>query len=206
MKRLATIVALLTLWSVFPVQAGEVPHGVAGFVIGQNVAEFSDRLQMDTRLPLRYQEYLQEVEIKPLTGFKSGLIAYGNCARPGRIVRIKMKYADASRSFYDALLARVERRFGKPTAYDGDPFHIVIEWKWSFIDADGDQITLHLSHNSRDTEEKFGNAVKLTLANGVDEERQCSLAATPQQREPETAPHPPLKSMTAEDWKQFVPH
>jgi len=205
MKRLATIVAFLTLWSVFPVQAGDVPHGVAGFVIGQNVAEFSDRLQMDTRLALRYQEYLQEVEIKPLTGFKSGLIAYGNCARPGRIVRIKMKYANASRSFYDALLARVERRFGKPTAYDGDPFHIVIEWKWSFIDADGNQITLHLSHNSRDTEEKFGNAVKLTLVNGVDEERQCALAATPPQREPETVPPPPLKSMTAEDWQQFIP-
>jgi hypothetical protein len=116
-----------------------------------------------------------------------------------------MKYADASRSFYDALLARVERRFGKPTAYDGDPFHIVIEWKWSFVDADGNQITLYLSHNSRDTEEKFGNAVKLTLANGVDEERQCFLAGKPQQREPKTPPHPPLKAMTAEDWKQFIP-
>jgi hypothetical protein len=205
MKRLAVIVVFLVIWSPTLTRADEVPHAVAGFVIGQNVAEFSDQLQMDTRLPLRYQEYLQEVEIKPLTGFKSGLITYGNCAQPGRIVRIKMKYADASRAFYDALLKRVERRFGKPTDYDGDPFHIVIDWKWSFIDAEGSRITMHLSHNSRDTEEKFGNAVKLTLTNGVKEERQCFRAGNPQQREQGASPHPPLKSMTAEDWKRFIP-
>ena len=123
MKCLAVIMALLAVFSASPIQAAEIPHAVAGFAIGQDVAKFSDRLRMDTLLPLRYQAYLQEVEIKPLAGFKSGLITYGNCTQPGgRIVRIKLKYADPSRPFYDALLAQVERRYGKPTAYEGDPF------------------------------------------------------------------------------------
>lgn len=205
MKFLAAIMALLVVLSAHPILAGEVPHAVAGFTIGQNVATFSDRLQMDTVLPLRYQEYLQEVEIKPLAGFKSGLITYSNCAQPGRIVRIKLKYADPSRPFYDALLAQVERRFGKATAYEGDPFHIVIEWKWSFIDADGNRITLHVSHNSRDTEEKFGNAVKLTLINAVTEERQCFRDKHPQTDQKKASRRPPLKSMTTEDWKPLIP-
>ena len=205
MKCLAVIMALLAVFSAHPILAAEIPHEVAGFVIGQDVAMFSDRLQMNTVLPLRYQEYLQEVEIKPLAGFKSGLITYGNCAQPGRIVRIKLKYADPSRPFYDALLAQVERRFGKAASYEGDPFHIIIEWKWSFIDAGGNRITLHLSHNSRDTEEKFGNAVKLTLVKSIAEERQCFLAKKPQPRQQEADRYLPLKSMTAEDWKPLIP-
>lgn len=205
MKCLAVIITLLAALTANPSQAAETPHAVAGFVIGQDVANFSDRLQMDTLLPIRYQEYLQEVEIKPLTGFKSGLITYGNCAQPGRIVRIKLKYADPGRPFYDALLAQVERRFGKATVYEGDPFHIVIDWKWSFIDADGNRITLHLSHNSRDSEEKFGNAVKLTLVNGITEENQCFLDKTPQLRQQEADRPPPLKSMTAQDWRPLIP-
>jgi len=205
MKYVTVFMALLAAISANPILAGEIPHEIAGFTIGQNVAKVSDRLQMDTLLPLRYQEYLQEVEIKPLAGFKSGLITYGNCAQPGRIVRIKLKYADPGRPFYDALLAQVERRFGKAASYEGDPFHIVIDWKWSFIDADGNRLSLHLSHNSRDTEEKFGNAVKLTLINGIAEERQCFLAKKPPPRQQEAARLPPLKSMTAEDWKPLIP-
>jgi hypothetical protein len=205
MKLLAVMLALVTTFVAAPIQAGNVPHTVAGFTLGQNIASLGDRLQMDTVLPLRYQEYLQEVEIAPLPGFKGGLIAYGDCAHPGNIVRIKLKYADASRAFYDALLARVERRFGKPTSYEGDPFHIVIDWKWSFVDPEGRRITLHLSHNNQDEEEKFGNSLKLTQLSALDAERQCYLDRHPPEK---TAPGdrlPPLRSMTQKDWQRLLP-
>lgn len=205
MKRLVIIMAFLAALSTTPILAADVPHGVGGFAVGQDVATVSDRLQMDTLLPLRYREYLQEVEIKPLVGFKGGLITYGNCAQPGRIVRIKMKYANSSRPFYDALLKQVERRFGKPTSYEGDPFHIVVAWKWSFIDADGNRITMHLSHNSRDTEEKFGNAVKINLVSALTEEHQCFRDKHQQTRQGEAERPTPVKSMTAEDWKTLIP-
>jgi hypothetical protein len=205
MKYLATIVALLAGLYSAPLQAGDVPHEVAGFVLGQDIAKIRGRLLMDTMLPIRYQEYLQEVEIAPWPGFTSGLITYGTCSHPGRIVRVKLKYTDDSRAFYDALLAQVERRFGKPTSYEGDPFHIVIEWKWSFIDADGHQITLRVSHNDRDTEEKFGNAVKLTLVSALDEERRCFLGRQPQENQSPADQGPSLKSMTDKDWERFLP-
>ncbi len=205
MKRLVVIIVLMVSLNAVPLQAGDIPHGVAGFTLGQNVAQIKNRLQMETVLPLRYREYLREVEIAALPGFKSGLIVYGTCAQPGHVVRIKLKYADASRAFYDALLKRVEKRFGKPTAYEGDPFHIVIDWKWSFIDADGNRITMHLSHNNRDTEEKFGNAIKLTLVSAMKKERQCSRDKTPQAGYSQKASHRPLESLSAEDWNALVP-
>jgi hypothetical protein len=205
MKPLAIILAIFITLVAAPSQAGDVPHTVAGFTLGQNIASLRDRLLMDTALPLRYQEYLREVEIAPQPGFKGGLIAYGDCAHPGAIVRIKLKYADASRAFYDALLARVERRFGKPTSYEGDPFHIVIDWKWSFIDADGQKITLHLSHNDRDEEEKFGNSIKLTQLSAIDEERQCDLDRQPPEKTASGDRLPPLRSMTKKDWQRFLP-
>ena len=64
---------------------------------------------------------------------------------------------------------------------------------------------MHLSHNSRDTEEKFGNAVKLTLTSAVTEERQCFRDKNPKAQQQEANQHPPLKSMTAEDWQPFIP-
>ena len=205
MKRLVIIMAFLAIYCATPIRAAEVPYGVGGFTLGQDIAKISDRLKMETLLPLRYREYLQEVEIKPLAGYKGGLITYGNCTQPGRIVRIKMKYANSSRPFYDALLKQVKRRFGKPTSYEGDPFHVVIAWKWSFIDADGNRITMHLSHNSRDTEEKFGNAVKLNLNSALAEEHQCFREKRQQTQQGEADQLTPLKSMTAEDWKILIP-
>ena len=205
MKPLAIMLAILAMLVATPSQAGDVPHTVAGFTLGQDIASLGDRLLMDTVLPLRYQEYLQEVEIAPLLGFKGGLIAYGVCAHPGNIVRIKLKYADTSRAFYDALLARVERRFGKPTSYEGDPFHIVIDWKWAFIDADGHKITLHLSHNDQDEEEKFGNSIKLTQRSALEDERQCDLDRHPPEKAAPGDRLPPLRSMTKKDWQHLLP-
>ena len=68
------------------------PKKIGGFVLGDNIADYEDRLEMQTALPIRYSEYLREVEIKKIKGFKSGLIWYGACNSPGRIVRIKLKY------------------------------------------------------------------------------------------------------------------
>ncbi len=77
------------------------------------------RVIMDTALPVRYAENIEEVEIKFTRGFKSGLIAYGTCARPGNIVRIKLKYGDSSKQFYKDLLKRFKKRFGEPDEYRG---------------------------------------------------------------------------------------
>ena len=56
-------------------------------------------------------ESIREVEIKPIKGFKSGLIAYGTCAAQNRVVRIKLKYSDDTKAFYQKLKNRIDIPF-----------------------------------------------------------------------------------------------
>lgn len=182
-----------------------VPQAIGPFVLGADIKALAAAVRMETALPLRYQEYLNEVEIEPLTGFKSGLITYGLCAHPGQVVRIKLKYQDSSRKFYDRLLERVKARFGRPSEYNGDPFHIVISWKWSFEDSSGRRISLNLAHNSRDVEEKYGNTVKLTMTSTIAEERACFLEKNDAVRAREADRPIPLEQMGPQDWEPLVP-
>jgi hypothetical protein len=151
----------------------EAPHQVGGFALGRNIEEYKDRVIMDTALPVRYSENMEELEIKFTQGFKSGLITYGTCAKPGQIVKIKLKYADSSKEFYQNLLKRYKKRFGDPDEYRGDSFGIVKAWKWSFVDKQNQRISLTLQHNSMDTEEKKGNAVKITNTTLIEEDWLC---------------------------------
>ena len=45
--------------------------------------------------------------------------------------------------------------------------------KWSFVDKDGNRISLTLQHNAMDSEEKLGNAIKLTMTNLIEEDQRC---------------------------------
>jgi hypothetical protein len=173
MKKKVGIGMAVLLLFIPGITLAEAPHQVGGFVLDQNIKKFEDRVIMDTALPVRYAENIKEVEIKFTQGFKSGLIAYGTCARPGNIVRIKLKYADSSKQFYEDLLKKFKKRFGEPNEYQGDPFHIVVAWKWSFVDQQNHRISLILQHNSKDEEEKMGNAVKLTDTTLMEEDLLC---------------------------------
>ncbi len=120
------IIAMAVLLLLAPgLTLAEAPSQVGGFVLNQNIKKFEDRVIMDTALPVRYAENIEEVEIKFTQGFKSGLISYGTCARSGNIFRIKLKYADSSKKFYKDLLKRFKKQFGEPAEYRGDPFQIV---------------------------------------------------------------------------------
>jgi hypothetical protein len=173
MKNPIVFILAVALFFVPGVTQAETPHQVGGFVLNQEIKKFEDRVIMDTALPVRYAENFEEVEIKTTKGFKSGLITYGTCARPGNIVRIKLKYEDSSKSFYENLLKRFKKRFGEPDEYRGDPFKIMIAWKWSFVDQQNHRISLTLQHNTMDEEEKMGNAVKITDTTLMAEDLLC---------------------------------
>ena len=151
----------------------EAPDQVGGFVLNQDIKKVADRVIMDTALPVRYAENIEEVEIKFTQGFKSGLIAFGTCEQPGHIVRIKLKYADSSKKFYKSLLKRFKKRFGEPDEYRGDPFKIVDAWKWSFTNQQNQSISLILQHNTKDEQEKMGNSVKLTNTTLIENDLLC---------------------------------
>jgi hypothetical protein len=164
---------VLLLISVPGLALAGAPHQLGGFVLDQNIKTFEDRVIMDTALPVRYAENIEEVEIKPTQGFKSGLIAYGTCSEPGHIIRIKLKYADSSKQFYNELFKRYKKAFGEPDEYQGDPFHVVIAWKWSFKDKQNHKISLILQHNAMDEDAKIGNAVKMTDTTLIEEDLKC---------------------------------
>jgi hypothetical protein len=181
----------------------QVPHEIAGFALGKNIEDYQDRVRMETMLPIRYAEFLKEVEMRNIAGYKSGLITYGDCVDPGRILRIKLKYADSSRKFYDELLKRYKKRFGKPDRWRGDPFHVLVAWKWSFTDPEGNRISMILQHNIEDTTRKLGNAVKLSMLNFEEEEIEChdkkeSKLRTPEMEQKQKAGFEP-------NWDLFIP-
>jgi hypothetical protein len=173
MKNPIVFILAVALFLIPGAAQAEAPHQVGGFELNQEIKKFEDRVIMDTALPVRYAENFEEVEIKSTKGFKSGLITYGTCARPGNIVRIKLKYQDSSKSFYENLLKQYKKRFGEPDEYRGDPFKIMIAWKWSFVDQQNHRISLTLQHNTMDEEEKMGNAVKITNTTLMDEDLLC---------------------------------
>ena len=178
----------------------ELPTRIGGFVLNTDIEQYKDVLRGETTLPIRFMEALEEVEVRPRPGFKSGYIAYGTCAAPGKIVRIKLKYKDSSKKYYKKLLKAYRARFGKGK-WLGDPFHVVSTWQWSFKEGD-QQVNLYLQHNLSDTEEKFGNSVKLTMLNLVGEEIQCFTEKNPDYRATagtEEVDH------DAADWEDLIP-
>lgn len=181
----------------------QAPHQVGGFILGTNIAEYREKVNTETAIPIRYMEYLKEVEIRKQEGFKSGLISYGNCADPGRIVRIKLKYADYRKDFYDKLLELFKERFGDPTEWKGDPFKIVIAWKWSFTDKDKNKISLTLQHNTKDAEEKIGNSVKMTALSLIEEEYRCFKERYPENEKDSLKKE--LKPRGKVNWNLFIP-
>ena len=140
-------------------------------MLGENVADFQDKLDLESARPIRHLEYLHEVEIKYQPGFKTGTIWYNVISSPQRIVRIKLKYEDSSKAFFDTLLKRFEKRFGKPKEFRGDSFNIFIAWKWSLMDSRNNRISMILQHNIKDPSKKMGNNIKLTRWDLIEAER-----------------------------------
>lgn len=185
--------------------AVESPRSLAGFILDRPIEEFTDLVLMDTRLPVRYMENIHEVEIKPVDGFKSGLIAFATCLKPSRVVRIKLKYTEGGIEFYEDLLKRLKKRFGEPAEYLGDPFKNLIIWKWSFTDADRNRISLTLQHNAMDEDEKMGNAVKLSLVNRIEEDERCLRESATDTREKLRQRRWEVRKTPDDRWDLFLP-
>ena len=205
MKKHYTLWSAIIILVVCGTSFAESPHQLWPFTLGHDITEIADFVQMDTSLPIRHMESIREVEIMPIKGYKSGLIAYCTCVAPNTVVRIKLKYSDGSKAFYQKLKKRIDNRFGECDEYRGDPFHIVIGWKWSFIDKENNKISLILQHNSRDEDEKMGNSIKLTMTNLLESDWQCQK--NKQQMETANGNVKELQELELEQtgWDLFVP-
>lgn len=167
-----------------------VPYEIGGFRLGASIDEYEF---------LSYHNYLKEVVVEDIGGFRKGEISYGVCERPGEIVRIKMKYKDSSRKFYNQILKRFKDKFGKPDEFTGDAFGIVLEWKWRFTDKDNNYITVSLQHNLKNIDENIGNMVKLTMPDRIEAERRCF------NRQCEMKKSECPVSTLSSDWENMIP-
>jgi len=184
----------------------EMPHTIAGITLGQPIRNFADIVVMETALPVRYAENLYEVEMRPIAGFKTGLLWYGTCLKDHPVVRIKLKYADDRRAFFDELFGRFKKAFGEPNEYRGDPFQNVIGWKWAFTDKANNRVSMILQHNAMDEDEKMGNSLKLTLVNALEEDTRCyEKKATQQGEKLRHRREASALKPGAPDWDRYLP-
>lgn len=200
---LAVVVGTL----LFPVlSSGEAPQQIAGIQLGTGIDQYRDMVRMDSALPVRHMEYLSEVELKlPFAGFRSGYLFFGNCDKPGRIAKIKLKYERDDKEFFDDLVQRFKRKFGEPAQYRGDAFRAFIAWKWSFKDKHNNNISLILQHNSADVEEYTqGNSVKLSATSFIEKEALCYEQKNPESKQNQ-AGKTVKKSREPADYQRFIP-
>ena len=206
MKKIKIIISFIPvlLISLYGICLAQVPHEAGGFILGDNISNYGEKIRMDTAIPIRYMEWINEVEIDPPDGFKSGLIWYGTCASPGKIIRIIVKYNDLSKDFYEKLLSLCKKRFGEPDEWRGDSFHVVISWKWNFTDNNGNRIGLIVQHNTKDSSERKGNSIKLSMGNLMDDEAECyAIKNQESEGQPTGTGNKPLEDL---NWDKLVPH
>lgn len=185
------LIAVLLLLSATFSRAGNLPMSLAGIELGADISTVHHCCLLSTDIPLAEERHLNEIDLETqfVPGIKSGSVAYATCSRKGRIVRIKLKFDDSSRAFYDDLLKRYEKAFGRPHEWRGDPMQTIISWKWNFKESDGKKVNLELTH-SDDEDYKTGNFVKMSLRSLWEEESACLKGAVASGAAPASKPTP----------------
>ena len=183
------------------IQAGTIPTTLAGITLGADISTVAHRCKLSTDMPLSDERQLNEIDLKPqfVPGVKSATVAYANCAEKGKIVRIKLKFDNSSREFFNDLYAMYEKKFGHPEEWRGNPFHSVLSWKWSFKDG-RQNVGIELTH-SEDNDYKIGNFVKLTLRSLWESESICLKKQERSSQESETD----QKEEKSLDYSQLIP-
>lgn len=167
-------ISLICMFFLPGVSSAAAPKSLAGVTLGTNLSEISDKVDMSSALPLYRSEYLAKASLKPIEGYRSGHVVYGNCKNKERIVRIKMSYENSSEKFYDRLHSLLEKRYGKPVEWRGNPFGTLKIWKWSLKGADKNSVSIILEHYEGDDDSfTSGNSIRLTNTTLVEEEKKC---------------------------------
>lgn len=167
----------------------KAPVTAGGFTLGSAIDSYDFKSQ---------DNFVKEVIVTDIKGFRKGFITYGTCDRKGEIVRIKLKYDDRSYPFFEKLLKQYKKTFGSDPKYVGGRFGNVKGWKWTFTDKNGQRVTLVLQHNLKNMDESVGNMMKLSMPGRLIAERECFNKASSQQ-------HDDTNKTPALDWNQFLP-
>ncbi len=177
MRILAVVCLLLAVGFGRAALAADAPQELAGLRLGGSVeapGEAPGASDADRRF---HRPYLGMRAVAPVAGFRSGYVDFGLCAKPGRIVRIKMTYADDSLEFFNRLLDALKKRYGAPKEWRGNALGTLRTWKWSLHSAGGQAVSLILMHyEGADGAFTDGNSIRIAATDMVREEQQCQAA------------------------------
>jgi len=190
----AATLIIIALLSFSSVAAHDTPTEIGGFKLGEFITDYPQ---------IEYSEYLKEVVVNDWHGFRKGIISYGTCAYPGRIVKIRMKYQNSSKDFYDELLKKFTSKYGKPTEWKGDAFGVLYIWKWRFVDKENRRVSLNLQHNLQNDDENVGNMVKISFPELMEEERFCVIDFFEKNKTAEEKEM--IKQRMKPDWDYMLP-
>ena len=180
-----------------PAYANKAPTEIGGFKLGSSIEEYEF---------ISYHNFLKQVIIDKVPGFRKGVIEYGVCDRPGEIVKIKLKYLDTSQSFFKTLLKHYTKNFGEPDEFVGDSFGIVKAWKWHFKDKNGSRVTMILQHNLKNQNEVLGNMVKLYMPDRIEAERKCFNKTCSMHASEACKKDQGKLELDETSWQQMIPH
>ena len=96
----AVVLAVLALVPLSVARAADAPLELAGLRLGQIVDDVADKLVGTGVDRVIHRPYIGVMPMAAVPGYRSGYVDFGLCAKPGRIVRIKMNYADDSLAFF----------------------------------------------------------------------------------------------------------
>jgi len=188
------MLALLALLAPIQLFAVDAPTRIGGFTLGDDITNYPE---------IEASNYLREVVISDWHGFRKGIISYGTCAYPGQIVKIRLKYEDKTKDFYDVLLKKFTDKYGKPTEWKGDAFGVLYVWKWHFRDKNDERITMILQHNLRNDDETIGNEVKLSFPERMEDERLCFIEFCEKNKSEEQKAN--LQERARAEWDYMIP-
>jgi hypothetical protein len=71
--------------------AENVPHEIGGIALGSHINNYPNLIESN---------FMKEVIVTNHHGFRKGIISYGVCKYKGKILKIRLKYKDKSKSFF----------------------------------------------------------------------------------------------------------
>ncbi|BCS89355.1 hypothetical protein [Pseudodesulfovibrio sediminis] len=150
------------------------PSSLAGFTLGSDIEKYDRYCNPDKAIPVSDAPFLSEALIKGdvLPGVRGGSLSFGNCRNTGKLIRIKLKFYDRGKGFFENMLRKYEKAFGEADTYLGDAFKNVIAWEWVFKNTKGEEISLILMW-SRDQEVRPGVSIKMTHESLMRAEFEC---------------------------------
>lgn len=143
--------------------SGPAPVSVAGFRLGDDISRYQALCDVEQGRAIPDAPFLLEACLYPqaLNGIRGGSLIYGSCANPGKVMGVKIKFAEMSKRLFKNLLGRYTKRFGDPTAYKGDPQRSVVAWEWDISGSEGRHVKVLLMY-STDPATRPGVSIQMT--------------------------------------------